>query len=116
VHALQRVEGTVVGTLGLGAEAQVVSEPGFLFLEQGFGDSGFGAFVVAADVFPKVAVDAADSLQLPGGVGELCDEDSFVGVGRLVCILQAALELCEFGGVLEGEQVWVGGFGGGFIR
>ena len=62
VHALERVEGAVVGALGLGAEAEVDAESGFLFLDEGLGDSGLAAAIMAADILPEFAVDAANSL------------------------------------------------------
>ena len=80
VHSLERVEGAVVGALGLGAEAEVDAESGFLFLDEGLGDSGLAVAVVAADVSPEFAVDAAGPLEFPVGTGELLDQDSFVGV------------------------------------
>ena len=70
----------IVGTLGLGTQAQVGAEPDLLFLEQRFGDSGFGAVIVAANVLPEIAIDAADAKQFPPSMGELLDENTFVRV------------------------------------
>jgi hypothetical protein len=81
VHAIEGGQSAIVRALGLGTQAQVGAEPGLLFLGEGLGDSGLAAVVVAADVFPKIAVDAAGALEFPAGVGELLDEDALVGVG-----------------------------------
>jgi hypothetical protein len=62
VHALEGVEGAVVGALGLGANAQVDAEFRLLFLREGFGDTGLAAIVMAADILPEFAVNAANSL------------------------------------------------------
>jgi hypothetical protein len=62
MHTLEGVEGAVVGALGLGAEAQVDAEFRLLFLCEGFGDSGLAAAIMAADILPEFAVDAANSL------------------------------------------------------
>jgi len=58
----------------------VDAESGFLFLDEGLGDSGLAVAVVAADVLPEFSVDAAGPLEFPVGTGELLDQDSFVGV------------------------------------
>ena len=62
MHALEGVEGAVIGALGLGANAQVDAKLGLLLLGQRFGDSGLATVVVAADILPESAVDAANSL------------------------------------------------------
>jgi hypothetical protein len=80
VHSLEGSEGAIVGALGLGAQAQVGAETDLLFLHEGFSNSGFPGAVVAANVFPKFAIDAADAKQFPPGMGELLDEDTFVRV------------------------------------
>jgi hypothetical protein len=62
MHALEGIEGAVVGALGLGANAQVDAEFRLLFLCKGFGNTCLAAIVMAADVLPEFAVDAANSL------------------------------------------------------
>ena len=62
MHALEGVEGAVVGALSLGSKAQMDAKLGLLLLGEGFGDSGFAAIVMAADILPEFAVDAANSL------------------------------------------------------
>lgn len=105
VHSLQGSERAIVRALGLRADAQVCAEAGLLFLCEGFGDPGLAVFVMAAHVFPKIAVDTPDAKQFPSGEGELLDEDAFMRIRRHMGLLQAALELLEFGRVLGREEV-----------
>jgi hypothetical protein len=104
VHALEGVEGAVVGALDLGAEAEVDAEFRFLFLGQRFGDAGLASIVMATDVLPEFAVDAANAAEFPGGLGKLLDQKVFVHVGGLVGFVEAAAELSEFLLILTGEQ------------
>jgi hypothetical protein len=104
VHALEGIESAVVGALDLGSETEVDAEFGFLFLGQGFGDSGLAAVVVASDVLPEIAVDAADAAEFPGGLGKLLDQEVFVHIRGLMGFVEAAAELGEFLLVLAGEQ------------
>jgi hypothetical protein len=94
----------------------VRAEPGFLLLPERLGDSGLAGLVVTADGLPKFAIDAADAAQLPVGVRELLDENTFVCVRRLVCFLEPAAELGKLRRVLGGEQVSFGGSGREFVR
>jgi hypothetical protein len=104
VHSLDGGQGAVVGALGLGSKAQVGSESGLFFLKEGLGDSGLGAVVMAADVFPEIAIDTPDAAEFPGGLGELLDQEVFVHVGGLVGFVEAAAEPGEFFLVLRGEE------------
>jgi hypothetical protein len=115
-HSLHSREGAIIRSLGLGAKAKVGAEAGFLLLRERFGDSGLATFVMAADVLPEFAVDAADAAQFPTGMRELLDEDMLVRVRWLVGLLEPAEEVHEFRGVLRGEQVSFGGSGRGFVR
>ena len=90
VHALERGQGAVIPALGLGAEAQVDAEARFLFLGKGFGEAGFTAGVMGADIFPEFAVNSADAAEFPCGICEFFDENFFVEVGGLVGLVQAA--------------------------
>ncbi len=91
------------------------SEARFLFLGERLGDAGFGAVVVGADVFPEVAVDAADPLQFPRGMGEFLDQETLVCVRGPVGLVEAVEQRVEFCGVFVREQVRVGGAGGLFV-
>jgi hypothetical protein len=78
VHPLERSKGAVIPTLGLGAEAEMDAEARFLFLGQGFGEAGFAAGVIAADIFPKFAVNSADAAEFPRGICEFFDKNLLV--------------------------------------
>jgi len=116
VHALERGQGAVIPTLGLGTEAEVDTEARFLFLGEGFGEAGLAAWVMATDIFPKFAVNSADAAEFPCGICEFFDENFFVEVGRPVSFAEAAQQLREGVGVLAGEQVRAWRFGYGFVR
>jgi hypothetical protein len=115
MHALERGQGAVIPTLGLGTEAEVDAEARFLFLGEGFGEAGLAARVMAADIFPKFAVNSADAAEFPRGICEFFDENPFVEVGGLVGFIQAAQQFREMVGVLAGEQVRARRFGYGFV-
>ncbi len=93
VKVVEGAEGAVVHALGLGAAAQVGAELNFLFLDEGFGNAGFSATVVASEIIPELLVDAADAEQFPIRAGEFFDEDSLVGVLGLVGLDEAAAEV-----------------------
>jgi hypothetical protein len=95
MHAIERGQGAVVGALGLGAAPQVSAELGFLFLNKRFGNSGFSAVVMAAQILPEFLVDAAHAQQFPIRIREFFDEDSLVGVRRLVRFRKSAEQFAE---------------------
>jgi hypothetical protein len=94
----------------------VGSKTSFPLLRERLGDSRFSRLVVAANVLPKLAIDAADAAQLPVGIRELFDEDAFVRVRWLVRFFEPVMEFGELRGVLRGEQVRFGGSGREFVR
>jgi len=103
-QSFQGSESPVVRMLGVGSEAEVDSEAGFLLVELGFRDSEFGAAVVASHVAPEFAVDTPRGFQVPASVDEFLNEDPLMRVPRLVGFhefrVQAVVFLLEidFGG------------------
>lgn len=96
-QGFQGGEGAVVGALATGAVAEVGAEAAFLFLELGLGDAGRAGAVVAADVKPELAIDAAGGFEVPGSVDEFFDENSFVRVLGLVGFEEPGSESFVFG-------------------
>jgi hypothetical protein len=109
VQVIQGGEGAVVRALGLGAAAEVGAELGFLLLGERFGDSGFSAIVMAAEILPELLVDAAEAQQFPIRICEFFDEDPLVRVRGLVRVSEAAAQIAEIPRAFAREEVAVRG-------